>query len=59
MKWFTRKDVCEILDISMPTLSRLMASGKITYYKNSESKTAKTKFKYEDIMKYLEATKYN
>ena len=56
-KWLSRKDACEYLGVSMPTLNRMMASGKITFYKNSGGKSAKTRFRLSDLEKYLRSTK--
>lgn len=58
-EWFTKKEASEYLGMSITTLNRYMKSGKITYYKNSNTKTAKTKFKQEDLSEFMKQTKIN
>lgn len=57
--YMRKKEVCEMLNISMSTLLRLMNSGKIPYHKNGFAKSSKVFFKKEDIIAYLEKTKRN
>ena len=59
IKWLTSDDVVEYLGISNATLYRLMKSGKITYYRTSEYKSAKVRFKLSDVEKYLESLRVN
>ena len=58
-EWFTKKEASEYLGISITTLNRFMKSGLITYYKNSESRSAKTRFRREDLLEYIRKTKVN
>jgi excisionase family DNA binding protein len=58
-KWMTSDDVLEYIGVSPATLYRLMKNGKITYYKTSDYKSAKVKFKREDVEKYLESIRVN
>lgn len=58
-KWLTRRETCRILGISMATLSRYMASGRITYYKTSPYRSAKVKFKQSDVLALLNSFKHN
>ena len=57
--YMKKKEVCEMLNISMSTLLRLMNSGKIPYHKNGFVKSSKVFFKREDVLDYLETTKRN
>lgn len=57
--YFSKKEVCELLNVSDTTLWRLMSSGKIPYHKNGFARRSKVFFKKEDIMAYLETTKRN
>lgn len=57
--YMRKKEVCEMLNISMSTLLRLMNSGKIPYHKNGLVKSSKVFFKREDVLNYLETTKRN
>lgn len=56
-KWLTKKQTAELLDISIPTLERLMRAKKITYYKSGESRTCKVRFDIDDVLKYMQKTK--
>lgn len=58
-QWLSRKQACDMLGISMPTLNRYMKAGKITYYKNAGYKSAKTKFKLKDVLEFIEKTRVN
>ena len=58
-KWISRKGACEYLGVSMATLNRMMASGKITFYKNAGGKSAKTRFRLSDLERYLRSTRGN
>lgn len=58
-KWLTRREACRILGISMVTLSRYMASGRITYYKTSPYRSARVKFKERDVLNLLNSFKHN
>lgn len=54
-KWLSRKETCRYIGVSMATLQRMMASGKITFYKNAGGKSAKTRFRLSDLEKYLKS----
>ena len=55
--WLTKVQVAKILNVSMPTLERLMKAKKIAYYKSGESRTCKVLFRQEDVTKYLKSIK--
>lgn len=55
----TIKDVCKILGVCYMTLNRYMHSGKITYYKTSDSPTSKVFFLKKDVLKFLNSMKKN
>lgn len=55
----TSKDVCKILGVCYMTLNRYMHSGKITYYKTSDSPTSKVFFFKSDVLKFLNSMKKN
>lgn len=52
-KMLTKQQVCEMLNISLPTLCRYMADGKIKYYKTGTSRTSKVLFMPADIKRFL------
>lgn len=58
-EWITKKEVLDILGISLGTLDRMMRDGKLTYYKNGFFRSASVKFKREDVLNYLEKMKRN
>lgn len=57
--YMRKKEVCEMLNISMSTLLRLMNSGKIPYQKNGFAKSSKVFFRRENILDYLDSTQRN
>lgn len=57
--WLTKKQVCQVLGIKLLTLDRMMAKGKITYYKNGTERCARVKFLKSDVFKVLETMKKN
>lgn len=60
MEKLTSKQVCDILGISYPTLSRYRKAGKITYYKlNSGGATAKVFYLKKDIERFLQSCRHN
>ena len=57
--WVSRKDACKFLGISMPTLNRYMQAGRIPFYKNGATKSSRTRFLKQDLIKFIEKTKIN
>lgn len=57
--WMTTDDVTEYLGVSPATLYRMMKKGKITYYKDSDYKSGKVKFRKSDVDKYLDSIRVN
>ena len=55
--WLTKKEVCKMLCIHINTLNRWMKQGKIPYYKMGNEKTARVKFRQNDIKLLLEKCK--
>ena len=55
--WLTKKEVCKMLSIHINTLNRWMKQGKIPYYKMGNEKTARVKFRQNDIKLLLEKYK--
>ena len=59
MEWLSRKETCEMLGVTLMTLSRYMKAGRIPYYKNGTSKSSRTRFLKKDVIKFIEKTKNN
>ena len=55
--WLTKKEVCKMLYIHINTLNRWMKQGKIPYYKMGNERTARVKFRQNDIKLLLEKYK--
>lgn len=57
MKFYTRKETCQMLNISIPTLNRYMKSGKINYSKSGLNRSCKVLFSQSDILEYINKNK--
>lgn len=58
-RWLSKRQVCLILGISSATLDRYKAKGVIPYYKISDYKSGKVRFKEKDVLEFLEKQKFN
>lgn len=58
-KWLSKKETRDMLGISDMTLCRYMKAGRIPYYKTSEYKSARVRFKESDVLKLLESFRRN
>lgn len=52
-KMLTRKEACESLCISIPTLDRWIKKGRLEVYKTGESRTCKVLVLESSIKKFL------
>ena len=59
INWLSRKDACKFLGISMATLNRYMQAGRIPFYKNGTTKSSRTRFLKQDLIKFIEKSKNN
>ena len=57
MKWLTKAEVCQMLYIHISTLTRWVKLKKIPCYKMGNGRTARVKFKQEDIENYIKKSK--
>ena len=48
-----KSNICEILKISQPTLSRMMANCEIEYIKSQKSNSCPVRFTVESITQYV------
>ena len=48
-----KDDVCEILQITTPTLNKLMLDGKIKYIKLNDSKQGGVRFDIQDVLELI------
>ena len=49
----TKDDVCELLQITTPTLNKLMLDGKIKYIKLNDSKQGGVRFDIKDVIELI------
>ncbi len=49
----TKDDVCELLQITTPTLNKLMLDGKIKYIKLNDSKQGGVRFDIKDVVELI------
>jgi len=48
-----KDDVCELLQITTPTLNKLMLDGKIKYIKLNDSKQGGVRFDIKDVIELI------
>jgi predicted site-specific integrase-resolvase len=48
-----KDDVCELLQITTPTLNKLMLDGKIKYIKLNDSKQGGVRFDIKDVVELI------
>ena len=53
MKFLKKREVAEMLYISITTLDRKMKSGEIPYYKTGDKKQYRVRFAEEEIKEYM------
>ena len=52
-----KDDVCELLQITTPTLNKLMLDGKIKYTKLNDSKQGGVRFDIKDVLALIDNNK--
>lgn len=57
MKYLKKREVAEMLYISITTLDRKMKSGEIPYYKTGDKKQNRVRFAEEEIKEYMKKYK--
>lgn len=56
-KLLNKKQVAQILNVSIPTIDRLMRNGLLNYRKMGNQPKARVMFAEEDVIKFLNQSK--